>query len=339
MRTTKKVSAAPKRLSDQALLSLARAVFDTEGEGVTAVRNGLGKPFVALVRLCLRTLDAGGKLVLTGVGKSGHIGHKLAATLASTGSPAVFMHPVEAMHGDLGLLGAHDLLLALSYSGETDELIAVLPAAKRLGVPIAALTGVTDSRLAKWSDLIVPMPVPREACPFNLAPTSTTTALLVLGDALAITLLQARGFGKHDYARLHPAGAIGRGLTLRVTDLMRTGLRFPTVREKTPIREALVAMTQARAGSIAVTDVRGKLLGIFTDGDFRRRSVETPHLLDLTIGEVMTPNPVTLRDDAMAIEIMNLLEKRKIDDLIVVDAKGRAVGLVDIQDLPRFKLM
>jgi arabinose-5-phosphate isomerase len=339
VRTTKKVSAPPKRLSDQALLSLARAVFDTESEGVTAVRNGLGKPFVALVRLCLRTLDAGGKLVLTGVGKSGHIGHKLAATLASTGSPAVFMHPVEAMHGDLGLLGAHDLLLALSYSGETDELIAVLPAAKRLGVPIAALTGVTDSRLAKWSDLIVPMSVPREACPFNLAPTSTTTALLVLGDALAITLLQARGFGKHDYARLHPAGAIGRGLTLRVTDLMRTGLRFPTVREKTPIREALVAMTQARTGSVAITDRRGRLLGIFTDGDFRRHATDVADLLHRPIGEFMTPKPITITADAMAIEVMKILETRKIDDLIVTDADGHALGLIDIQDLPRFKVM
>ncbi|MEI8078214.1 MAG: KpsF/GutQ family sugar-phosphate isomerase, partial [bacterium] len=251
----------------------------------------------------------------------------------------VFMHPVEAMHGDLGLLGGHDLLLALSYSGETDELIAVLPAAKRLGVPIAALTGVTDSRLAKWSDLIVPMSVPREACPFNLAPTSTTTALLVLGDALAITLLQARGFGKHDYARLHPAGAIGRGLTLRVTDLMRTGLRFPTVTANTPIRDALVAMTRARSGSVAVIDRRRCLLGIFTDGDFRRHATAVADLLHRSIGEFMTPKPITITADAMAIEVMKILETRKIDDLIVTDTDGRVIGLIDIQDLPRFKVM
>jgi len=339
VRTAKKNPPAQKPLSDQALLSLAHHVFDTELEGVTAVRNSLGQPFVALTRLCLRTLAAGGKLVLTGVGKSGHIGRKLAATLASTGSPAVFMHPVEAMHGDLGVLGAGDLLLALSYSGETDELLAVLPAAKRLGVPIASLTGVPDSRLAQWSTLTVTMAVPREACPFNLAPTSTTTALLVLGDALAITLLQARGFAKHDYALLHPAGAIGRGLTLRVTDLMRTGLRFPTVRATTPIRDALVAMTRARSGSVAITDRRGRLLGIFTDGDFRRHVTEVPDLLHRPIGDFMTAGPITIGADAMAIEVMKILETRKIDDLIVTDADGRAIGLVDIQDLPRFKVM
>ena len=320
-------------------MAAAKSVLSIEAEAITAISDGLGPEFCALVRRCVETLDRGGRLVLTGIGKSGHIGRKLSATLASTGSPSAFLYPVEAMHGDLGMLAPGDLLLALSYSGETDELLPVLPAAKRLGVPVAAITGDKDSRLAKWSDLVVPMPVAREACPFNLAPTATTTALLALGDALAITLLHVRGFTKHDYALLHPAGAIGRSITLRITDVMRTGDRFPRVRPNAPVRDAIVAMTQARAGSIAVTDVRGKLLGIFTDGDFRRRSVETPHLLDLTIGEVMTPNPVTLRDDAMAIEIMNLLEKRKIDDLIVVDAKGRAVGLVDIQDLPRFKLM
>ena len=339
MRTIKKKSAPPKRLSDQALLSLAREVFDTESEGVAAVRDSLGKPFVALARLCLRTLDAGGKLVLTGVGKSGHIGHKLAATLASTGSPAVFMHPVEAMHGDLGLLEARDLLLALSYSGETDELIAVLPAAKRLGVPIAALTGMTDSRLAKWSDLVVPMAVPREACPFNLAPTSTTTALLVLGDALAITLLQARGFGKHDYARLHPAGAIGRTVTLRVSDVMRTGDRVATVTAQATVHEALVAMTQARSGCACVVDGRRRLLGIFTDGDFRRRIAEDIHSIEARLADVMTRSPITVRDTAMAVELLKLLEDRRIDDVVVVDAHGRLAGLVDIQDLPKFKLM
>jgi arabinose-5-phosphate isomerase len=321
------------------MLALARDVLTAEIEGLTHVRAGLGEPFCQLVRECLRTLGRGGKLVLTGIGKSAHVGRKISATLASLGSPSAFLYPVEAMHGDLGMLGRNDLLLALSYSGETEELLAVLPAAKRLGVRIAALTGSPDSRLARWSNLVVPMPVPREACPFNLAPTTSTTALLALGDALAIVLLQAQGFDRNDYARLHPAGAIGRSVTLRIADVMRTGDAFPRVPPAAPVREALLAMTRARSGSVAVTGPDERLLGIFTDGDFRRHIVTSPALLDRPIREVMTAGPVTVRADAMAVEILRILEKRKIDDLIVVDARGRAVGLVDSQDLPRFKLM
>lgn len=328
-----------KRMTPRAVIQSARRVLDTEIEGLQQVRDNLGAPFVELVALCLAALDRGGKLVLTGIGKSGYIGRKISATLASTGSPSVFLHPVEAMHGDLGVLLEDDLLVALSYSGETDELLAVLPAAKRFGVPIAAVTGVTDSRLAKWSDLTVPMPVPREACPFNLAPTTTTTALLALGDALALVLLEARGFGKHDYARLHPAGAIGRAITLRITDVMRKDERLARVAPETPVRDALVAMTRARAGSVAVVNHHGRLLGIYTDGDFRRQITENGDLLHAHIGEVMTRNPITIREDVMAIEIMKILEQRKIDDLPVVDARGRVVGMVDTQDLPRFKLM
>ncbi len=320
-------------------LQRARAVLDTEIRGIEAVRDGLGQPFVDLVELCLVTLDRGGKIVLAGVGKSGHVGRKLAATLASTGSPSAFLHPVEAVHGDLGMLSTNDLLLALSYSGETDELIAMLPAVRRLGVPVAAVTGTPDSRLAEWSDLVVPMPVPREACPFNLAPTTTTTALMALGDALAIVLLEDRGFEKNDYARLHPAGAIGRSVTLQVSDVMRSGERFASVSPSTTVRDALIAMTRARTGSVAVTDAGGNLLGIFTDGDFRRRIVEQPALLDLPIQEVLTPSPVTVCEDEMAVEILKIMETKKIDDILVVDRNGRAVGLVDSQDLPRFKLM
>lgn len=335
--TIKKRSPRSRPAAD--ILRSARAVLQTEIEGIRQVQEQLGTPFVELVKRCLRTLENGGKLVLTGIGKSGHIGRKISATLASTGSPSMFMYPVEAMHGDLGVLGQKDLLIALSYSGETDELLAVLPAAKRMGVPVVAITGVTDSRLAKWSDLTVPMPVPREACPFNLAPTTTTTALLALGDALAIVLLELQGFSKNDYARLHPAGAIGRSITLRVSEVMRSGDRFPRVAPGCKVREALVAMTQARSGSVAVVDRKQRLLGIFTDGDFRRHITGNPGLLDLAVGDVMTPSPISVRSDAMAIEIMKILETRKIDDLIVIDDAGRAVGLVDIQDLPRFKLM
>ena len=317
----------------------AREVLDLEIDGLTRIRDELGEPFAELVGLCLDTISEGGKLVLSGIGKSGHIGHKLAATLASTGSPAVFLHPVEAMHGDLGLLARNDLLIALSYSGETEELLSVLPAAKRLGIPIVAVTGSTDSSLAQWSTLTVPMPVSREACPFNLAPTTTTTALAALGDALAIVLFETRGFSRSDYARLHPAGAIGRSITLRITDIMRTGDRFPCVLPDTSVKEALVHMTRARSGSVAIVNEQGVLLGIFTDGDFRRHITEKPDLLETPIAEVMTENPITIRAEAMAVELMNLLEKQSVDDILVLDCEGRAVGLVDSQDLPRFKLM
>jgi arabinose-5-phosphate isomerase len=249
------------------------------------------------------------------------------------------MHPVEAMHGDLGMLSATDLLIALSYSGGSEELLAVLPSAKRLGVPVAAITGAPDSELARWSDLVVPAAVPREACPFNLAPTTSTTVMVALGDALAIVLLESRRFGREDYHRLHPAGAIGRSITLTVTDVMRTGDAFPTVGPDAKVREAVGAMTRARCGSVAVTTDSGRLLGIFTDGDLRRHLTEDSAIMDARIASVMTPDPVTVRDDAMAVELVRTLETHKIDDILVVDCDNRAVGLVDIQDLPRFKVM
>lgn len=320
-------------------IARASEILDIEIDAIRQIRDSLGTPFSELVKLCLEVLDHEGKLVITGIGKSGHIGQKLAATLSSTGSRSVFMHPVEAMHGDLGLLSGNDLLIALSYSGETNELLSVLPAAKRLGVPIAAITGETDSSLAQWADLALPMQVEREACPFNLAPTATTTALLALGDALAIVLLENRGFSLEDYARLHPAGAIGRSITLKVTDVMRTEENFPRVAPETPVREALIKMTRARCGSIAVTDPDGLLLGIFTDGDFRRHITSDTDLLAKQIGEVMTENPITVSSTAMAIEVVKTIEKRQIDDILVVDQNGHAIGLVDLQDLPRFKIM
>lgn len=339
VKSTSKSAHAARKFDAEQCLETARRVIDIEVAGIRQVQSQLGEPFLRCVGLCMETLERGGKLVLTGVGKSGHIGHKLAATLASTGSTAVFMHPVEAMHGDLGVLGPNDLLIALSYSGETEELLAVLPAAKRLGVPIIAICGNTDSRMTKWSDLAVPMAVEREACPFKLAPTTSTTALLALGDALAIVLLEQRKFQKTDYARLHPSGAIGRSITLKVTDLMRTGAKFPTVRPDVTVKEALVAMTRARAGSVAVTDAKGILLGIFTDGDFRRHIVENPKLMNAKIATVMTAGPISISSEAMAVDILKIIEKRRVDDILVVDPKGRAVGLIDVQDLPGFKLM
>lgn len=212
------------------LLELARNVFEIEIEGIKAVEQSLGTEFETMVQMCITTLEAGGKLVITGVGKSGYIGKKMAATLSSLGSPSVFMHPVEALHGDLGIMQRNDLLIALSYSGETDELLNVLVPAKRLGVELISITGYPNSRLGQMSNLTVPMTVPREACPFNLAPTTTTTALLTLGDALALVLLEERGFTKSDYGRLHPGGAIGRAVTMRAGDIMRSGDRFAVVK-------------------------------------------------------------------------------------------------------------
>jgi len=320
-------------------LGRAREVLTIEMEAIAEIRDGLGDEFVQLTHLCRQTLDAGGKLVISGVGKSGHVGHKIAASLSSTGSRAAFLHPVEAMHGDLGVLAEGDLFLALSYSGETDELLDVLPAVSRLGVRIVGITGGLESRLAQWSDLIVPMVVHREACPFNLAPTATTTALLALGDALAMVLLDISGFAEKDYAKLHPSGAIGRSVTLRVSDLMRVDDRFPRVGPEVAVRDALLEMTRARSGSVAVVGDDGRLLGIFTDGDFRRHVMADTKVLESAVRDVMTPNPVTVFATDMAVELLNILEQRRIDDIIAVDAQGRAVGLVDIQDLPRFKVM
>ncbi len=320
-------------------LRRAREVFDTEMLGLQAVRDGLGEAFIAWVEACLRTFERGGKLVVTGVGKSGHVGRKMAATLASTGSPAVFMHPVEAMHGDLGMLSERDLLIALSYSGETEEVLAVLPAAKRFRVPVVAVTRGGDSRLAQYSDIVVPMAVPREACPFNLAPTTTTTAAMALGDALAIVLLERQQFDQQAYARLHPAGAIGRSVTLRIADIMRRGEAAPSVAPATPVKEAMLLMTRARSGSVMVVDDDDRLLGIFTDGDFRRHVTTDIHSLEAPIGSLMTAKPTTVGPALMAVELLALLENRRIDDIPVVDDQGRVLGLVDIQDLPKFKVM
>lgn len=321
------------------MIDKAIEVFNIEIEGLKQVRDNLNGDFSNLVETCAEVLENGGKIVLTGVGKSGHIGQKLSATLSSTGSTAVFMHPVEAMHGDLGVLSDKDILITLSYSGETEELLQVLPAAKRLGVKIAAITGMEDSRLAEWADINVFMPVPREACPFNLAPTTTTTSLLALGDALAMVLLDMRGFSKDDYGRLHPGGAIGKAVTLRVGDMMRTGERLVLVTPDTHVKDTLVKMTKARSGSAVIVDENNALLGIFTDGDFRRHIKDDLHVLNEEVQSVMTAAPTSVQADDLAIEILKILEARHIDDIIVLDKDGKVVGMVDIQDLPGLKLM
>ena len=273
------------------IIDRAREVFDIELEGITSLRDRLDNGFEELVSRCSATVCNGGKIIITGVGKSGYIGKKIAATLSSVGNPSVFMHPVEARHGDLGLIQQNDLLIAISYSGETEELLAVLPPAKRLGVPLVAICASRESSLGKMSDFVFEMPIPREACPFNLAPTTTTSALLVLGDALAMVLLQEHGFSKSDYGRRHPGGAIGRMVTMCASDVMRDADSSALVSPESTVKETLYAMSHARCGAAIVVDAERNLLGIFTDGDFRRRAADDDDVLKRRMADVMTVNP------------------------------------------------
>ncbi|MDF7808287.1 KpsF/GutQ family sugar-phosphate isomerase [Pontiellaceae bacterium B12219] len=321
-------------------LQRAHEVLEIETAGIQKVKADLGEGFIQAIDAILATISNGyGKVVVVGVGKNWHIGNKMAATFTSTGTPAVAMHPIEAMHGDFGILSEHDIVLAMSYSGASDELIAVLQPVKRKGVKIIALTGEMDSPLAKHADIIVSVKVEKEACPFNMAPTTSTTATLALGDAMAMVLLEARGFKIEDYAARHPGGAIGRTLLLRVADVMRTGNRCATVQSGQLVREALIAMTGAKAGCVAVTDDQQKLLGIITDGDLRRHLIETPNLTEHTVDEIMTRSPKTLTQDMLAVEILNIYEQSNIDDLVVVDDQQRVIGAVDIQDMPKLKIL
>jgi len=317
----------------------AQEIVDLEIQGLQKVRGALGAGFSRAVEVMLECLAAGRKIVVTGIGKNLHIADKISATLASTGSTSVTLNPSQAMHGDLGILTQGDVLLALSYSGASDELLALLPAVKRLGVTIVALTGEPESELARHSDAVIAVTVDREACPFNMAPTASTTATLAVGDALAMVLLEARGFRVEDYAKLHPGGAIGRTLLLRVADIMRTEQRLAVVGRAVTVKEAVVAMTQARSGSAAVVDEQGRVAGIFTDGDLRRLIGRQADVLSLPLREVMTASPVTVRSDQLAAEALRVFEDHNIDDVLVVDAAGRLVGAVDIQDLPKLKIM
>ena len=323
----------------KSVLERAREVFDIERSGIDAVRDGLGADFETLVDKCAATVARGGKLILTGIGKSGYIGRKIAATLSSVGTPSIFMHPVEARHGDLGMIQKNDLMIALSYSGETDELLVVLPPAKQLGVQLVAITASRNSSLGKVSDLVVEMPVPREACPFNLAPTTTTTALLVLGDALAMVLLDRQGFTKEDYGRRHPGGAIGRMVTMAAGDVMRPLENTALVTPDATVRETLYAMSHARCGSAIVVDAERHLLGIFTDGDFRRWAEKEDKVLCLKMKDVMTPHPVAVTPDTMAVDVLKIIKERRVDDLVVIGNDNVVRGFIDVQDLPGLKVM
>ena len=317
----------------------ARKVFDIELAALKAVRAQLNKSFDFAVETIADALAQRGKIVVVGIGKSGNVGQKIAATLTSTGSTSVVLNSVDALHGDLGIIADGDVVLALSYSGESDELLNLLPALKRFSVKIISFTGNLKSSLAKHSDVALNVKVPKEACPFNLAPTSSTTAMLVMGDALAMAVLQARGFKQKDYARLHPSGAIGRAMLLKVGDIMRTGNRNAVADENLPVKEALLVMTHAKSGSLSVVNARGKLAGVFTDGDFRRHMAGDENLLSKPLKKVMTRNPICIREDALATEALKIFNERNIDDLVVVNAKREPVGLVDSQDLPKLKIM
>ena len=320
-------------------IAQARKVFDIELAALKAVRAQLDPSFDAAVETVIETLKRRGKMVIVGIGKSGNVGAKIAATLTSTGSTAVVLNSVDALHGDLGIVNDGDAILALSYSGESEELLNLLPALKRFSVKIISLTGNLKSSLARHSDVSLNVKVPKEACPFNLAPTSSTTAMLVMGDALAMAVLAARGFTQKDFAKYHPSGAIGRAMLSKVGEIMRSGERNAIAGENLSVKEALLVMTHAKSGSLGVVNARGKLAGVFTDGDFRRHMATDDNLLAQRLKKVMTRNPICIREDALAVEALKIFNERNIDDLIVVNAKNEPVGLVDSQDLPKLKIM
>ncbi len=320
-------------------LSYARRIFETEIAALRAVKQHLDVSFDRAVECIVECVNRRGKIIVVGIGKSGNVGNKIAATLTSTGSTCVVLNSVDALHGDLGVVDDGDVILALSYSGESDEMVSLLPALKRFSVRIIALTGNPRSTIARHSDLILNLKVPKEACPFNLAPTSSTTATMVMGDALAMAVLKARGFTEKDFARYHPAGAIGRALLMTVHDVMRTGKRNPVAGQDILVKEALIVMTNARSGSVSVVNRTGKLAGVFTDGDLRRLMTEDADALDLPLKKVMTRKPTRIREDALAAEALKIFNQRNIDDLIVVNSKSEPVGIVDLQDLPKLKLM
>jgi arabinose-5-phosphate isomerase len=330
-------ASAPNRpIVSEAALALARAVLEIEAAAVAALASRLDERFLAAVRMIL---ECRGRVVVTGVGKSGQIGRKIASTLASTGTPAFFVHPGEASHGDLGMITHDDVVVAISYSGESDELTTVLPLVKRLGARLVALTGNPASTLANLADVVLDAGVEKEACPLNLAPTASTTAALALGDALAIAALDARGFGHEDFARSHPAGSLGRRLLTHVRDVMRTGDDVPAVAEGAALVEAVLEISRKRMGMTAIVDATRRIVGIFTDGDLRRSLERGADIHATRVDAVMTRNPRTIHPEALAAEAVELMEKHKTTQLPVVDADDRLVGALNIHDLFRAKVL
>ncbi len=320
-------------------LAKARTVIDLEICEIQRLSSRIGQPFLDAVQLLRSTVEAGRKIILCGVGKSGNIAAKIAATLNSTGAPTVLLNAQDALHGDLGLVSPGDVVIALSYRGETDEILNLLPHLKRQQCPLIAFTGGPHSSLAAAADLVLDTSVQREACPLNLAPTSSSTVMLVLGDALAMVLLEARGFRPENFALLHPGGSLGRALLTKVSDIMRTGGGLPLVPPEATVREAVRTMRACRSGCVILTHPDGTLAGIFTQGDFVRAFENSPDLGSRQVREYMTPGPVTIESHKLAAELLNLLETHPVDEVVVLDPGHRPVGLVDTQDLSRHRIL
>ncbi len=328
---------APRSNDADALVRSARTVIAIEAAAICSLEPRIDGAFSTA---CRRILECSGRVVVSGMGKSGHIARKVAATLASTGTPAFFVHPGEASHGDLGMIQPQDVVLALSNSGETDELLFILPVLKRQGITLIAMTGNEDSSLARQADIHLDVSVPAEACPLGLAPTASTTAALVMGDALAIALLEARGFTSDDFARSHPAGSLGRRLLLHISDIMHAGEGVPWVPETASMGEALMEVTQKRLGLTAVVDAEGRLAGVFTDGDLRRAIDDSDaDLRTSAVSEFMSRRPKTITADKLASEAAQLMEKHQIHALLVVDDDRRVVGALNIHDLLRARVV
>ena len=317
-------------------LALAHATFDIEAAAVLGLKARLGDSFAQAVAL---VLGIPGRVVVMGMGKSGHVGRKIAATLASTGTPALFVHPAEASHGDLGMVTAHDLVLVISNSGESQEISAIIPVLKRLGTPLVAMTGNPESSMAQHATVWLNTAVDKEACPLNLAPTASTTAQLAMGDALAVALLDARGFKAEDFARSHPGGALGRKLLTHVSDVMRAGDAVPSVAPTASFSDLMREMSAKGLGATAVVDAQGGVLGIFTDGDLRRWVERGVDLRDKTAQDVMHAHPATIAADALAVDAVELMERRKITSVLVIDAAGQLCGAVNTNDLMRAKVI
>ena len=323
-------------LNSDAALQLGREVLRQEAAALTVIADGLGQDFARAVSLIL---NCRGRLIVSGVGKSGHIGRKLAATFASTGTPAYFVHAAEAAHGDLGMITSHDVVLGISYSGETNELLTIVPTLKREGAQLIAMTGNPESSLARYADVHLNCHVEREACPLNLAPTSSTTATLALGDALAIACLSAKGFRKEDFARSHPGGALGRRLLIHVQDIMRTGDDIPSVREDVPVLDAVREITLKHIGMTAVVDGCGRLVGIFTEGDLRRLIERVGDIRQVIIADVMTRTPKTIAADELAAAAVKKLDEHHCNQLLVVDRDQRLIGALNMHDLMTAKVL
>ncbi len=328
-----------KRNDKASWIERAKEVFDIEMVSMVCTRDSLGDSFLKSVEICAETLDKGGRIVISGVGKNLPMAEKISASMASTGSVSIVLNPVQAMHGDLGILGDKDCLIALSFSGESEEIVRLLPIIKQREIPIIGIAGKSECTMAKSCDVMLCIDTPNEADPFNMAPTASTTATLAIGDALAMVLLDVMEFNRDKYAKLHPAGAIGKTLLTRVIDIMRSGDKLVALPADATVKDSLVAMTKSRAGATYIIDEQGLLCGVFTDGDLRRHLTTDTSILSAALGDVMTKDPVRIRNDKMATDVLAIFQSHQIDDIPVVDSENHLVGSIDISDLPKLKVL